>query len=122
MAPDAEQVASSFTSINKPARLEFVKRCKEFVEAEAPMVARIAALGASDLHPDVIMDTKWLLEEWQEKWQEKYAVMFQDRELKSNVASFRRRHFKSLVNKMRDAELAKFKREGVKYRLNSPSL
>jgi hypothetical protein len=122
MAPDAEKVASSFTSINKPARLEFEKRCKEFVEAEAPMVARIAALGASDLHPDVIMDTKWLLEEWQEKWQEKYAVMFQDRELKSNVASFRRRHFKSLVNKMRDAELAKFKREGVKYRLNSPSL
>jgi hypothetical protein len=59
------------------------------------------------------------LEEWEQKWTEKYGDQFLEKELSSNVSSFKRRHVKSLVLKLKEEELRKLKEQGDEYKLIS---
>jgi hypothetical protein len=111
-------VSDSYKNNEKAARLTFEQQMSEFVAARAPMIVRIAKLDAPDLHPDTQLLTKFKLDEWEEKWREKYSTAFTEKELKSNISSFRRRQFKSLVFKMRDEEVKRYIEEGAEYKLN----
>jgi hypothetical protein len=112
-------VSDSFLNSEKAARLTFEQRMNEFVASEAPVIVRIAKLDAPDLDPDTQILTKFVLDEWEEQWREKYSTAFTEKELKSNVSSFRRRQFKSLVYKMRNAEIQKYIEQGDGYKLIS---
>jgi hypothetical protein len=111
--------AESFLKEEKAARLLYEQRINAYVREKAPAIVRISKLTQADLNQDEIILMNFRLEEWEQKWTEKYGDQFLEKELSSNVSSFKRRHVKSLVLKLKEEELRKLKEQGDEYKLIS---